>query len=159
MRRRTGGTDAGWHPKLPLGGDSRDEIRAPLASPEVPEELRTLALSRTRGAALRPVVRIRSTRSLCHLLDAGGALPAEVSLDAVRADALLHGAGHAVWTEMEVEPAAGAGPALLDDVEKVLRANGVGRASVPSKVARALTQTTSLPTDRPATTCWPTWTG
>src|SRR5258708_2331788 len=29
LRRRTGGNDAGWHLKLPLGGDSRSEIRLP----------------------------------------------------------------------------------------------------------------------------------
>ena len=27
LRRRRGGDDAGWHLKLPAGGDSRDEVR------------------------------------------------------------------------------------------------------------------------------------
>ncbi|MFF5138476.1 CYTH domain-containing protein [Streptomyces sp. NPDC013157] len=49
LRRRTGGTDAGWHLKLPLSGDSREEVPAPL-SDSLPETLRDLALSRTRGA-------------------------------------------------------------------------------------------------------------
>jgi len=30
LRRRTGGTDAGWHLKLPVGTDSRREVHAPL---------------------------------------------------------------------------------------------------------------------------------
>ena len=30
LRRRTGGTDAGWHLKLPSGPDARTEVRAPL---------------------------------------------------------------------------------------------------------------------------------
>ena len=30
LRRRTGGADAGWHLKLPVGGDEREEIRRPL---------------------------------------------------------------------------------------------------------------------------------
>src|SRR4249920_2761060 len=30
LRRRTGGTDAGWHLKLPVGVDSRREVHAPL---------------------------------------------------------------------------------------------------------------------------------
>ncbi|MFJ9251031.1 CYTH domain-containing protein [Streptomyces sp. NPDC101776] len=63
LRRRTGGSDAGWHLKLPLSGDSREEVQAP-SSETVPDALRDLALSRTRGAELRPVVRIRSTRGV-----------------------------------------------------------------------------------------------
>ncbi|MGV9562928.1 CYTH and CHAD domain-containing protein [Streptomyces sp. NPDC003480] len=142
LRRRTGGTDAGWHLKLPLAGDSREEIRAPLSSETVPPgELRELVLSRTRGAPLRPVMRIRSTRSLRHLLDAEGAVLAELSMDAVRADSLLDDGGHAVWTEMEVELADRGGSALLDGIEKVLRKHGVDRAQSPSKVVRALAET------------------
>ena len=30
LRRRRGGSDAGWHLKLPAGADSRDEVRHPL---------------------------------------------------------------------------------------------------------------------------------
>src|SRR5262249_58434349 len=30
LRRRTGGTDAGWHLKLPAGAHSRRELHAPL---------------------------------------------------------------------------------------------------------------------------------
>ena len=30
LRRRTGGTDAGWHLKLPAGPDTRTEVRVPL---------------------------------------------------------------------------------------------------------------------------------
>ncbi|MGW2637139.1 CYTH and CHAD domain-containing protein [Streptomyces sp. NPDC001348] len=140
LRQRTGGTDAGWHLKLPLAGDSREEIRCPPAD-EVPGELRELVLSRTLGAPLRPVVRIRTTRSVRELADAEGGVLAEICLDTVRADSLLEEGGHAVWTEMEVELAEGADPALLDDVEKVLRKNGVDRAPAPSKLARALAET------------------
>lgn len=142
LRRRTGGTDSGWHLKLPLPGDSREEIQAPLSSENVPEELRDLALSRTRGAALRPVMRIRATRSLRHLLDAEGDVLAELSMDVVDADALLDKGGDARWTEMEVELAGDGDPALLDGIEKVLRKNGVDRAQSPAKVVRALAETT-----------------
>lgn len=144
LRRRTGGTDAGWHLKLPLPGDSREEIQAPLSSEEVPEELRDLAFSRTRGAPLRPVIRIRSTRSLHHLLDAEGAVLAELSVDEVSAEALLDGGGRATWREMEVELAEDGDPALLDAVEEALREHGVERAESPSKVGRGLRETTSL---------------
>ncbi|MCX5281305.1 CYTH and CHAD domain-containing protein [Streptomyces sp. NBC_00198] len=144
LRRRTGGTDAGWHLKLPLPGDSREEIQAPLSSEEVPEELRDLAFSRTRGAPLGPVIRIRSTRSLHHLLDAEGAVLAELSVDEVSAEALLDGGGRATWREMEVELAEDGDPALLDTVEEALREHGVERAESPSKVGRGLRETTSL---------------
>ncbi|MGW5481997.1 CYTH and CHAD domain-containing protein [Streptomyces sp. NPDC004008] len=145
LRRRTGGTDAGWHLKLPLPGDSREEIRAPLSSEAVPPgELRELVLSRTRGAPLRPVMRIRSTRSRRRLLDAEGTDLAELSIDAVRADSLLEDGGQAMWTEMEVELADGGAPALLDGIEKVLRKHGVDRVESPSKVVRALSEATSF---------------
>lgn len=142
LRRRTGGTDAGWHLKLPLPGDSREEIRTPLSSENVPVELRDLALSRTRGAALRPVMRIRSTRFLRHLLDGEGDVLAELSMDVVYADSLFDDGGHAMWTEMEVELADDGDLSLLDGIEEVLRKNGVDRAQSRPKVVRALAETT-----------------
>ncbi|MFH8974374.1 CHAD domain-containing protein [Streptomyces sp. NPDC017890] len=140
LRRRTGGADAGWHLKLPLTGDSREEVRAPL-SDEVPEALRELVRSRTRGAELRPVVRIRSTRSVRHLRDAEGGVLAELSLDEVRAESLEAGDGHAEWSELEVELADGVHAGLLDTVEKKLRKKGITRSDSPSKLVRALRET------------------
>ena len=43
LRRRTGGSDAGWHLKLPAGPDARTEVRAPLdddAGEGVPDALK-----------------------------------------------------------------------------------------------------------------------
>ena len=140
LRRRTGGPDAGWHLKLPLAGDTREEVWAPL-SDEVPKSLRELALSRTRGAELRPVVRIRSTRTVRRLCDAEGGLLAELSLDEVRADAAASGGGRAEWGELEVELAEGVHAGLLDVVERKLRKKGIVRADSPSKLARALRET------------------
>ena len=34
LRRRTGGTDAGWHLKLPAGPDARTEVHSPLSGDE-----------------------------------------------------------------------------------------------------------------------------
>ena len=36
LRRRTGGHDAGWHLKLPVGGDTRREVRLPAGRPARP---------------------------------------------------------------------------------------------------------------------------
>lgn len=140
LRRRTGGADAGWHLKLPLPGDSREEIRAPLHD-ELPDELRELALSRTRGARLRPVVRIASHRSVHRLLDAHGRPLAEIALDRVSADPLRGGGRRARWSELEVELAEGADPALLDRVDRALAAHGVRRSAQGSKLVRALAET------------------
>ncbi|MEU5636555.1 CHAD domain-containing protein [Streptomyces rishiriensis] len=142
LRRRTGGSDAGWHLKLPVETGVRDEIRSPL-SDTVPEELGRLVRSRVREGQLVPVVRLRSSRDVRELVDGKGRLLAEASVDAVRADRLFGGEGGAQWTEIEVELADGGDPAFLDKLDKRLRKTGVRPSTSPSKLARALTETAS----------------
>ncbi|MFF5531665.1 CHAD domain-containing protein [Streptomyces cinerochromogenes] len=137
LRRRTGGSDAGWHLKFPVAPGVRDEIRAPL-SDTVPEEIAALVRSRVRDAELIPLVRLRSARDVRHLIDAEGTLLAEASLDTVTAERLTGKRRAAQWTEIEVELADGGDPALLDRLEKRLRRSGVRPAAAPSKLARAL---------------------
>ena len=67
LRRRTGGSDAGWHLKFPVAPGVRDEIRAPL-SDTLPDELAALVRSRVRDGELLPVVRLRSDRDVRHLV-------------------------------------------------------------------------------------------
>ncbi|MFI0979358.1 CHAD domain-containing protein [Streptomyces sp. NPDC021093] len=143
LRRRTGGDDAGWHLKLPVSPDVRDEIRAPLgAAGDVPRTLAGLVRARTRGEPLLATVRLKSSRRIRHLLDGAGELLAEVSVDAVTAER-LGGAGPraATWTEIEVELADDGDPAFLDAVEKKLRKAGVLPSPAASKLARALEET------------------
>jgi CHAD domain-containing protein len=140
LRRRTGGTDAGWHLKFPVAPGVRDEIHAPLSG-TVPPALAALVRSRVRRSELLPLVRIRTRRDLSHLVDADGALLAEVAVDDVRAERPAGDGRAAQWTEIEVELADGGDPALLDTVEKRLRGAGVRPSSSPSKLARALTAT------------------
>ncbi|MEW1923650.1 CYTH and CHAD domain-containing protein [Streptomyces sp. NPDC088360] len=142
LRHRTGGDDAGWHLKLPvaLAQGVRDEIHAPL-SDDVPRSLLGLVRSRVREAELVPVVRLLSARELRHLVDAQGALLAEVSIDGVRAERLTGDAATAEWSEVEVELADDGDPALLDKVEKKLKKAGVRRSDAPSKLSRALAET------------------
>ncbi|MFE1438948.1 CHAD domain-containing protein [Streptomyces sp. NPDC058739] len=140
LRRRTGGSDAGWHLKFPVAPGVRDEIRAPLAD-TVPRVLAGLLRSRVRDAELEPVIRLRSDRDVRELTDAEGRLLAEVSVDAVRAERLTAGGGEAQWTEIEVELADGGDPVFLDKVEKRLRKAGVRPSSSASKLARALAET------------------
>lgn len=145
LRRRTGGKDAGWHLKLPVAPGVRDEITTPL-SDTVPPALTALLRSRLRDAPLEPQVRLLSSRKVSHLLDAGGALLAELSTDAVRAE--RQGAT-AAWTEVEVELADGIDPELLDAVEKAFRKAGLRVSDAPSKLARALDETGARPPARP----------
>ncbi|MFE7325508.1 CHAD domain-containing protein [Streptomyces sp. NPDC057565] len=140
LRRRTGGADAGWHLKFPVASGIRDEIRAPL-SDTLPDSLAGLLRSRVRETELVPVVRLLSTRDVHHLLDADGALLAELSVDEVRAERLAGGSGTAAWTEIEVELADDGDPAFLDAVERRLRKGGVRPSAAPSKLARALDET------------------
>ena len=57
LRRRRGGSDAGWHLKLPAGTDTRREIRLPLgrAGARCPAQLAGLVrgVHPRRGAAAR----------------------------------------------------------------------------------------------------------
>ncbi|MFE5242567.1 MULTISPECIES: CYTH and CHAD domain-containing protein [unclassified Streptomyces] len=142
LRRRTGGEDAGWHLKVPVSADVRDEIRAPL-SDALPSGLTALLRSRVRNTPVVPVVRILSARDVHHLLDEHGGLLAELSVDEVLAERLTeegHGTTSA-WTELEVELADDGDPALLDAVERRLRKAGVRPSAAPSKLARALEET------------------
>ncbi|CCK30065.1 hypothetical protein BN159_5686 [Streptomyces davaonensis JCM 4913] len=143
LRRRTGGSDAGWHLKFPVAADVRDEIHAPL-SDTVPRSLTGLIRSRVRDNALLPLVRLRSERDVRHLVDTDGRLLAEVCVDAVRAERLGTGAA-AQWTEIEVELADGGDPAFLDKIDKRLRKAGVQPSAAASKLARALAETALAP--------------
>ncbi|MFI5747995.1 CHAD domain-containing protein [Streptomyces sp. NPDC051644] len=140
LRRRTGGSDAGWHLKFPVASGIRDEFQEPL-SDTLPRSFAGLLRSRVRRSELVPVVRLRTARDVHHLVDAEGALLAEVSVDKVRAERLTGGSGTAAWTEIEVELADDGDPAFLDAVERRLRKAGVRPSASPSKLARALAET------------------
>ncbi|MEU9668870.1 CYTH and CHAD domain-containing protein [Streptomyces bobili] len=140
LRRRTGGSDEGWHLKFPVAPGVRDEIRAPL-SDTLPRALAGLIRSHVRDAEVAPVVRLRSARDVRDLVDAEGRLLAEVSVDEVRADRLTGDGGSAQWTEIEVELADGGDPDFLDKVDKRLRKAGVRPSRSASKLARALAET------------------
>ncbi|MFJ1611991.1 CHAD domain-containing protein [Streptomyces sp. NPDC088249] len=140
LRRRTGGSDAGWHLKFPVSSGIRDELREPL-SDTLPRSLAALLRSRVRESGLVPVVRLRTARDVHHLVGAEDALLAEVAVDTVRADRLTGGSGTAAWTEIEVELADDGDPAFLDLVERRLRKAGIRPSAAPSKLARALAET------------------
>jgi CHAD domain-containing protein len=136
LRRRRGGTDAGWHLKMPAGPDSKQELRAPLGRPlVVPARLAGLVAVHTRGAELRPVATLETRRTVVRLLAADGAELAEV------ADDLVTGRGGdaepQMWREIEVELGTGA-PDLLKAAGKRIRKGGAKKAKSSSKLGRLL---------------------
>ncbi|MFI9383687.1 CHAD domain-containing protein [Kutzneria sp. NPDC052558] len=143
LRRRTGGADEGWHLKLPMGGDTREEIHARDAKQKaakrdadvkrVPEELAELVRGMTRGEPLAPVAHVRTKRRRWELRDGEGRLAAEIVEDDVAAQTLGHTAVVKAWREIEVELVEG-GDEVFEAVERRL-----GKPSeVPSKLARVL---------------------
>ncbi|MEV0845798.1 CYTH and CHAD domain-containing protein [Streptomyces sp. NPDC049954] len=146
LRRRTGGEDAGWHLKLPVSRDVREEVRLPPGD-ALPAALAALVRARTRGAALLPVVRLRSRRTVRTLYDAKGATLAELSADEVEAERLTGPTKgrRAAWAEAELELGAGADPKLFGPAGKRFAKAGYRRSSAPSKLARALEETGAGP--------------
>jgi len=146
LRRRTGGDDAGWHLKVPVGGDSRAELRLPLEAASTnapPAALADLTLGMARGAEIRPVATVKTARDVWQLFGRKGKLLAEVTDDRVSATRLGDSPTVDSWRELEVELADG-DTDVLDRAEKMLRAAGVRRAKHASKLARVL----PVPPDR-----------
>jgi CHAD domain-containing protein len=141
LRRRTGGSDAGWHLKLPAGSDTRTEVRTPLdegAGGDVPAELRDVVLAIVRDRPLGPVARISTDRTVDLLFGADNSPVAEFSDDKVTASA---GEGEPQqWREWELElvEGASASPDLLDRLANRLLDAGASPAGHGSKLARVL---------------------
>ncbi|GGO80889.1 CYTH and CHAD domain-containing protein [Wenjunlia tyrosinilytica] len=114
----------------------------------VPPQLVRLVRSRTRGAPLVPVARLRSQRDVRHLLDKHGRRLAEVSYDQVTADSLPSGKSRA-WAEIEVELAEAGTAAFLDAMEEHLAAAGARRSRAKSKLGRALGKRVPKPSTAP----------
>jgi inorganic triphosphatase YgiF len=140
LRRRTGGPDAGWHLKLPVGADRREEVRLPLtrARTRPPAQLACLVRAFARGARVGPVAQLRTQRRAWESRDDDGVLIAELVVDEVSARPIGPDEEEHTWQEVEVElgPAAPAG--LLDQVEDRLGAVGLRRSGSKSKLARLL---------------------
>nr|WP_042192383.1 CYTH and CHAD domain-containing protein [Kibdelosporangium sp. MJ126-NF4]CTQ94950.1 Adenylate cyclase (EC 4.6.1.1) [Kibdelosporangium sp. MJ126-NF4] len=132
LRRREGGDDEGWHLKVPVGQDTRDEIHLPLnGKNKPPKEFADLTLGYTLGAELLPVARIQTERTRWEI---HGAELTDDHVTASKPDAATSGVKTMVWREIEVE----GDPDALDKAEKPLRSAGFRRSQLPSKLARVL---------------------
>lgn len=149
LRRRTGGSDAGWHLKLPAGPDARTEVRAPLTESDtggrddVPAELLDVVLAIVRDRPLAPAARITTTRAVQLLCGHDDAVLAEFSDDQVTTWSAGNSGSAPIeqhWREWELElrPTAAADTELLDQLGSRLRKAGAMPARYGSKLARAL---------------------
>jgi CHAD domain-containing protein len=137
LRHRAG---EGWTVKLPRVESSallvRDEhnFAGPPASP--PEEALDLVRAYVRGAAVAPIVRMRTVRRAVSLRSADGRLLAEIDDD----DVSIHRGRQVTgrFRELEVEMAEEGSDALLDAIVERLRAGGAGDVDPTPKVVRAL---------------------
>ena len=152
LRRRTGGTDAGWHLKLPAEAGARREVHAPLGpgGEPVPEELSGLVAETIHGRPLHPIARLQTTRTVRRLTDAAGQVLAEVADDEVTGSLPDQDAGATggppdpaawrtatAWREVEIE--LGTGPAgLLDEAGRFLLEAGARPSPSASKLRQLL---------------------
>ena len=150
LRRRHGGDDAGWHLKLPVATDRKEEVRLPLGADRdrVPGPLHELVRSEARDHPLGPVTRIRNERVEYPLLGDDDVVLAvlcddhvvteSLGTERIRAQGSDGGSPPSLsWREWEVELVTGS-PKLLDLVEPRLFRVGAIPAGGPSKLARAL---------------------
>ncbi len=136
--------DEGWHLKLPVRKDTRQELHVPLdegADGSVPARLADQVKDITAGRPMRPVAILDTERTVVTLPGPSGDPLVEVADDLVTAIRL--GAGDTEpmkWREIEVEalsPGSGAA-AMLESVGKVLREAGARPSASGSKLARVL---------------------
>jgi len=140
LRRRTGGTDEGWHLKLPADSGARREVHAPLGTAErqVPEELAARVAEVTGGQPLHPIATLNTERTVVTLRGHDGRVAAEVADDQVTARRLPPAEGQELrWREVEVE-VPNADPPLQRAAADVLLAAGARPAGHGSKLARVL---------------------
>jgi inorganic triphosphatase YgiF len=142
LRRRTGGTDEGWHLKLPAGSGARRELQEPLSAGDearVPERLASHVAGVTEGLPLEPIAVLDTERAVVSLLREDGLVLAEIADDVVSARRTGRGGGESLqWREVEVEVTEGTPPEVLATAAGLLLAAGARRAGKGSKLARLL---------------------
>ena len=144
LRRRVGGTDEGWHLKLPVRKDTRQELHAPLddgAAGVVPARLAARVEDITAGRRLHPIAILDTERTVVTLTGKSGEPLVEVADDRVTATQFGRpGEEPMTWREIEVEVIADRPEAaqLLNAVGDVLLDAGAQRSASGSKLGRLL---------------------
>ena len=143
LRRRVGGPDEGWHLKLPVRKDTRQEVRTPLSEGDtgsVPAQLAAQVQDVTAGRRLHPIAILDTERTVVTLTGKAGEPLAEVADDLVTATRLDEPRAEPMkWREIEVEAAEGAKVGgLLEAAGQALREAGARRSASASKLGRLL---------------------
>jgi inorganic triphosphatase YgiF len=142
LRRRVGGDDEGWHLKLPVRKDTRQEMHAPLdegATGSVPARLAAQVEDITAGRPLRPVAILDTERTVVPVAGPSGDARAEVADDRVTAVRFGETDGEPMtWREIEVEAKSPDSGDLLETIGKALREAGAKPSASGSKLARVL---------------------
>ena len=144
LRRRSGGSDSGWHLKVKSEVDGeRVELHAPIAGARPPGSLRSALPESVRMSPLIPVARLETKRTETPLLSPRGTVLATVCEDEVRADTSPDSASNqsgpaaVSWREVEVELGSG-DRRVLTHLSRVLASSGISGAPYGSKISRAL---------------------
>jgi CHAD domain-containing protein len=145
LRRRVGGSDAGWHLKVPAdrathGAGGRLEHGVPLGDDDepVPASLADIVRPYVRGRQLRPVATLDTERTVYRLVGKDGTALAEAADDVVSARSGDDGeVTVSSWREWEIELLEGP-VELLDAAGPVMLQAGAGPSASSSKLARAL---------------------
>jgi CHAD domain-containing protein len=140
LRRRVGGHDAGWHVKLPVSADERQEIQLPLGGEpnKVPGRFKRLVRAYTLGEKLVPIAHLRTDRFAHRLADADGRTVAVLTDDHVTGEAGGETARLDEWRELELELEPGTEPGLLADFDRALVEAGASASPWPSKLRRLI---------------------
>ncbi|WP_235783422.1 CYTH and CHAD domain-containing protein [Amycolatopsis orientalis] len=138
LRRRLGGTDEGWHLKLPVSADRREELRLPLSGKpdKVPGALAKLVRAHTLGAKLVQAAHLRTERTSYALLDKEGRELATLTDDVVTGEAGGEKAHLDRWREIEIELSPGTDLEVLDSLDEAVVKAGAERSRWPSKLRR-----------------------
>jgi inorganic triphosphatase YgiF len=144
LRRRVGGTDEGWHLKLPVRKDTRQELHAPLdegGTGSIPARLTAQVEDIAAGHRLRPIAILDTERTVVTVPGPTGEAMLEIADDRVTATRFGEPDEEPVtWREIEVEVISPAPEAagLLAEAGQVLRKAGAKPSSSGSKLARLL---------------------
>ena len=146
LRRRTGGTDFGWHLKRPAdSGLGRRELQVDFGQAPADGPIPTAILEQVhaiiREKELSPIATVVTERTMTSVYGDSRAEIAVFCADEVRAVSLLPGgddSGIREWCEWEFELTGSGSPDLLEPARDALLAAGARTASSESKLARAL---------------------